>query len=310
MPNQSSSAMNQVGPFLAGSTSSDLIGLAQDDSLGLRVVNAHEQLRDPIRQRYQDLKATAKEYFFDDDTSTSLLFQKTGDSEFIPEFIQYVYCWLTQDRLGGLVLSGVSTDVGNHEQIDQQESAFWDQSTEIAQALSSKYSQNPDALLNYFNFTVFPGLPRVPGIEPEGVYSAFPRLVTSQDAQEPAARIETHYWGPSILLPSDREVAAEVATTAAHTSEAARRICCNDHWIVVCNHAIERYVRTIESLHVFTKLVYISRQVMDELGRKLIAQRGAQVEADARSEIDRFKESRFKSEEAKQARISKLSQIL
>ena len=69
-------------------------------------------------------------------------------------------------------------------------------------------------------------------------------------------------------------------------------------------------MRTIESLHVYTKLIYISRQVMDEVGRKLIAQRGAQVEAEARAEIDRFKESRFKSEEAKQARISKLSQIL
>ena len=164
--------------------------------------------------------------------------------------------------------------------------------------------------MNYFNFTVFPGLPRVPGIDPQGVFSAFPRLVKNEDGHEPPARIETHYWGPAILLPSDREIGAEVATTAAHTSEAARRICSNDQWIVVCHHAVERYVRTIESLHVYTKLIYISREVMDELGRKLIAARVRQVEAEARAEIDRFKESRFKSEEAKQARISKLSQIL
>ncbi len=310
MANQPSSVKNQVGPFVAGSTMSDLIALARIENFGLRVVNAPEQLRDPVRQRYQDLKGAAREYFCDDDQSASLLLQKTGDSEYIPDFIQYVYCWLVEDRLCGLILSGVSTDVGNHEQIDGQESAFWDQSAEIAQALSSKYTQSPAALVNYFNFTVYPGLPRVPGIDPQGVFSAFPRLVKSEDGHEPPARIETHYWGPAVLLPSDREIGAEVATTAAHTSEAARRICCNEQWIVVCLHAVERYVRTIESLHVYTKLIYISREVMDELGRKLIAQRGAQVEAEARAEIERFKQSRFKSEEEKQARISKLSQIL
>jgi hypothetical protein len=310
MATQPSSAKNQVGPFVAGSTLSDLMGLAEIENIGLRLVNAQEQLRDPMRQRYQDLRGAAKEYFCEDDQSAALLLQKTGDSEYIPDFVQYVYCWLIEDRLGGLILSGVSTDVGNHEQIDLQESAFWDQSAEIAQALSNKYTQSPAALANYFNFTVFPGLPRAPGIDPQGVFSAFPRLVKSEDGHEPAASIATYYWGPAVLLPSDREIGAEVAASAAHTSEAARRICCNDHWIVVCSHSVERYVRTIESLHVYTKLIYISRQVMDEVGRKLIAQRGAQVEAEARAEIDRFKESRFKSEEEKQARISKLSQIL
>jgi hypothetical protein len=310
MPNSPSSAADKVGPFAAGSTLSDLVDLAQQESLGLRVVDSREQERDPIRQRYQDLKAAAKEFLFDHDGSTSLVFQKTGDSEFIPDFIQYVYCWLIQDRLGGLIFSGVSTDVGNHEQIGQQESAFWDQSAEIALALSSKYSQNPDGLVNYFNFTVCPALPRIPNIESERIFRAFPRLVTSEDDHEPGARIETHYWGPSVLLPCDRQLGPVVATTAAHTNEDARRIFCNDQWIVICNHALERYVRTIESLHVFTKLVYISRQVMDDVGRKLNAERGAKVEALARAEIECWEESRSRSDEAKQARISKLSQIL
>jgi hypothetical protein len=310
MANQVSGAVAQVGPFVAGSTYSELIALAKIENLGLHVVDGREQKLDSYRQRYQDLKEAAKEFFFDHDGSASVVFQKTGDSESIPEFTQYVYCWLIQDRLGGLILSGVSTDVGDHEQINQQESAFWEQSAEIGLALASKYTQNPSALLNYFNFMVYPVLPRVPGIEPKSVFPAFSRFVKSEEEQEPATKIETHYWGPSILLPSDREIGPDAATTAAHTSEAVRRFFCNNEWSVICDCAVERYVRTVESLHVFTKLVYFSRPVMDDMGRKFNAQRGAQVEAEARAEIDRREQSRFKSEEAKQARISKLSQIL
>ena len=208
------------------------------------------------------------------------------------------------------MFSGVSTDVGNHEQISEQESAFWDQAAEISLALSTKYNQNPDALVNYFNFMVTPWLPRVPGIEPEGVFQAFPQLVASDLEHEPGVRIETHYWGPSVLLPSDRQLGPVVASNAAHASEDARRIFCNDQWIVICDHSLERYVRTIESLHVYTKLVYLSRQVMDDLGRRLNAERGAKVEAQARAEIKSWEESRSRSDRAKQARISRLSQIL
>ena len=93
------------------------------------------------------------------------------------------------------------------------------------------------------------------------------------------------------------------------TSEDARRIFCNDQWIVICDHSLERYVRTIESLHVYTKLVYLSRQVMDEAGRKLNAERGAKVEGQARGEIKSWEESRSRSDQAKQW-VSRLSQIL
>ena len=163
--------------------------------------------------------------------------------------------------------------------------------------------------MNYFNFMVSPALPRVPGIESEGVFHAFPQLVASDLDHEPG-RIETHYWGPTVLVPSDRQLGPVVASTAAHTSEDARRIFCNDQWIVICDHSLERYVRTIESLHVYTKLVYLSRQVMDEAGRKLNAERGAKVEGQARGEIKSWEESRSRSDQAKQARVSRLSQIL
>jgi hypothetical protein len=112
------------------------------------------------------------------------------------------------------------------------------------------------------------------------------------------------------VLASKSKLGPDIATATAHTSQSARRIFCNDQWFVVYHHAIERYVRTIESLHVFTNLVYMSRSVMDDLGRKLNAQRGAQVEAEARRVIEDWEESLHQALEAKQARISRLSQIL
>ena len=39
--------------------------------------------------------------------SSSLIFQKTGDTASIPDFIESVYCWLAEDRLCGLILSVV-----------------------------------------------------------------------------------------------------------------------------------------------------------------------------------------------------------
>jgi hypothetical protein len=295
---------------VAGSTSSDLIGLARQQGLGLRVVDAQEQKRDYYRQRCDGLNAAAKEFFYDYEGSAPVVFEKTGDSDQIPEFIQYVYCWLVQDRLGGLILCGVSSDAGTHEQIDQQENAFWEQSAEIAEALSAKYTQNPESLVNYFNFELHPVLPRVLNIDPKSVFSGFQRLVTTEEDHETRTRIETHYWGPSVVLASRRKLGPDVATATAHTSQSARKIFCNDQWFVVYHLAIERYVRTIESLHVFTNLVYMSRQVMDDLGKKLNAQRGAQVEAEAQKEIDGWEESLRQAREAKQTRITKLSRIL
>jgi hypothetical protein len=311
MANAPSQAADRVGPFAAGSTKSDLIGLADQENLGLSVVDADEQKRDPHRQRFDGLKAGAREFFFDYEGSSSLVFQKTVDSEHIPDFIQLAYCWLVQDRLGGLILSGVSGDAGTKEHVDQQEASFWAEATEIAEALASKYVQSNQSVLNYFNFAVYPVLPRDPGIAtPARVFSSFPRLVTSEEDHETRTRIETCYWGPTVLLASDQKLEPEVATAAAHTSQAVRRIFSNEQWFVVVNHAVERYVRTIESLHVFTKLIYLSRQVMDDLGRKLNAERGFQVVADAQRTIERWEESLRKAEQAKQARIARLSRIL
>ncbi len=310
MANAPSQAADQVGPFVAGSKSSDLIGLAQQAHVGLRAVDAQEQERDHYRHQYDDLKAAAKEFFYDYDGSASLVFQKAGDADHIPEFIQFVYCWLVQDQLAGLVLLGVSIDAGTHEQIDEQETAFWEQAAEVGQALSSKYAESPDSLVNYFNFALYAVLPRVPEVDGKSLFSAFPRLVTAGDDHETRTKIDTHYWGPSVLLASDNEIGPEVSTSAAHTNLAVRRIFANNQWFVVCTHAVERYVRTIESLHVSTKLVYLSRRVMGDLGRKLNAQRGAQVEEEARREITSWEAVRGQAQDAKQARITKLSRLL
>jgi hypothetical protein len=295
---------------VAGSTSKELLALAEQPALALGIVGADQHQANQSRQRCDELKAAAKEFFYDYETAASLVFQKTGDSEFIPEFIQYVYCWLVQDRLGGLIFSGLSSDAGSHEQMDQTENSYWDQSAEIAEALLSKYNQNPRLLLNYFNFVVYGTPPRIPDVDPKEVFSGFPRLVTCDGNNEMKTRIETQYWGPSVLLSSDSASGQELATGAAHTSAAVRKIFCNDHWLVVCNHKVERYVRTIESLHVFTKLVYLSRSIMNDFGRQANAERGAQLQADAQRDIGRWEQSLNQAQGAKQARIQKLSQIL
>src|SRR5271165_253368 len=125
-----------VGPFAAGSTSSDLIGLANQDDPGLRVVAHEEQQRDYFKARCDALVAAGSEFFFGYDKASSLIFQKTRDTANLPDFVEYVYCWLADDRLGGLILSGVTSDAGSHEQINQQESAFWEHAAEVADALS------------------------------------------------------------------------------------------------------------------------------------------------------------------------------
>jgi hypothetical protein len=305
-----SHATDRVGPFVAGSKSSELIALAQRENVGLTLVGAEEQMRDPNRQRYDGLKAGAREFFLDYEGSTALLFEKTGDSDHIPDFIQLIYCYLVEDQLAGVILFGVSSDAGDHDHVDHQEAAFWEQAAEIAEALASKYFPTTRSVFNYFNFALYPALPRIPDVETDGVFVRYPRLIAFEENHEKRTRIETHYWGPTVLLASDQKVGLDVETAAAHTSMAVRRVLGNDRWLVVVNHAVERYVRTIESLHVFTKLVYISREVMDDLGRKLNSQRGAQVEAESRKAVAAWQKSVRDAEAAKQARISKLSQIL
>ncbi len=112
------------------------------------------------------------------------------------------------------------------------------------------------------------------------------------------------------MLASRSKVGHDGAGVAAHASQSARRIFCNDDWFVVYDHALERYVRTIESLHVFTSLVYLSRKEMNDVGRRLNARRVAQLAALARRKIDDWKSSLQRSEEAKQARIARLTNIL
>jgi hypothetical protein len=305
-----SRAADRVGPFVAGSSSSDLLALAQHESLGLRAIGEDEQKRDPHQERYGGLKTVATEFFFDYDGSSSLVFQKTGDSEQIPDFVQLVSCRLVQDRLGGLIFFGVNSDAGSHEHVDQQESAWWEQAAEISAALASKYADCTGAVVNFFNFAEYPELPRVPGISADHVFSSYARLVTSEEKLETKTRIGTGYCGPTVLLASDRKPTTVLATPAAQTSQSIRRLFGNDQWFVIVNHAVERYVRTIESLHIFTTLIYLSRQVMDDVGRKLNSERGAQVAALARRTIESWEESLRRADESKRARIAKLSQVL
>jgi hypothetical protein len=310
MANPQSQPADRVGPFTAGATSSELIGLTQRKELGLGVLGAPEQKSDQFRQRCDDLNAAAQEFFYDYEGSASLVLLKSDDSEHIPDFIQYAYCRLLEDRLAGLMLFGSSSDAGSHDQIDQQENAFWEQSAEIADALSAKYPQNPEALVNYLNFAVYPALPRFPDIDPTRVFSGFSKLIDARDTDESISRIETHYWGPTVVLASQHKLGAEVMTAAAHTSQSARRIYASERWFVVCHHVAERYVRTIESLHVFTTLLYVSRPIMEDVGKKLNERRGAQVEAAARRVIEAHEDSLRQAQAARQARISRLSEIL
>jgi hypothetical protein len=310
MANPPSPAAQKIGPFPARASSGNLIELASTQEFGLRLVDSEEQARDYYRQRCESLSAAAREFFYDYEGSAALVFQKAGDSEQIPEFIEYIYCWLARDTLGGVILFGVSSDAGTHEQIDLQENAFWDQSAEIAAALGRKYTQNPESLVNYFNFEQYTVLPHVAGIEPMSVFLAFEELVTTVEDHGAGTTVETHYSGPAVVRASQRKLHPDRASAAAHASLCARTLFCNDDCFVIYNQAIERYVRSIESLHAFTNLVYLSREVMDGLGRRLNSERSARIQAEAQREIDRWQESLRLAEEAKQARISRLSEIL
>jgi hypothetical protein len=310
MTHSPSQATNRVGPFVAGSTSSDLIALAGRTELGLRVLEQEEQKRDYYKARCEALELAAQEFFYHYSGSSSLIVQKTKDTPYLPEFIEYAFCWFAEDHLAGLVLSGVASDAGNHEQINEQEAAGWEQTTEIAEALSKKYNESPGVFLNFLNFEIYPSPPQHPGIEPEKVFSSYDELVNSTEDNVTKPRIETHYCGPALVLQSRKRHDEEIPTAATHSSQSSRKIFANPEFLVVYDSKIERYVRTIESLHVFHNVIYISRKHADDLGRRLNAQRCAQVQAEARQEIDRWKESIRQAEESKRARIQKLVEIL
>jgi hypothetical protein len=310
MADQLTTAPDRVGPFVAGATSSDLIALTRQQDLSLRLVEPGEQMQDYYRQRCEGLCAAAKEFFYDYEESTSLVFQKTGDSKQIPDFIEYIYCWLVEDRLGGLILFGVIIDAGTHEEIDQHENSLRAQSAEISEALSTKYTQSAGSMINYFNFDLYAAPPPVASGDSKDVFSSFQRLVTAIEENEKKTRIETRYCGPTLVQSSRRNLGADAPTGAAHTSQFSRRTFANDKFFILYDHDIERYVRTIESLHFSTTLVYLSRRVMDDLGRKLNSKRAAQVQAEARREVTGWEQSLLQAEEARRIRIARLSEMV
>jgi len=310
MADSPSPAENSIGPFRAGSTSSDLIGLAGQDGLGLRILSPQEQRTDYFKARCDALEFAAREFFYDYAGSSSLIFQKTRDTPSIPDFIEYAYCWLVEDRLCGLILSGITSDAGSHDQINEEEAASWEHSAEVAQALAEKYPRSPDSFINYLDFETYPALPEHPGLDLTKVLTSYERLVNSSENDEAKTRVETHYCGPAIIVPSRKKHDAEIATAASHSSQSTRKFFSNQEFLVIYDHKLERYVRTIESLHIFTNLVYIARKIADDLGGQLNARRCAEIRAEAGREVGHWRETIRSAEQARKDRISRLARIL
>ena len=103
---------------------------------------------------------------------------------------------------------------------------------------------------------------------------------------------------------------AEIATAATHSSQSTRKFYSNEEFLVIHDYKLERYVRTIESLHIFTNLVYIARKLADDLGRQLNARRCAEIRAEAGREVGHWRETISRAEQARKDRISRLAQIL
>jgi hypothetical protein len=310
MTNPHPEATQHVGPFVAGSTSAEVIALAGRGDQGLRVLDAEEQKREYFQGRCEALQTAASEFFFPYERTSTLILQKTREVPTLPDFIEYVFCWLADDRLAGFILSGVTSDAGTHEQINEQEAAFWDHTAEVTLALGQKYPENPEIFLNYFNYETSLVIPHLPAGAPQQVFSAYSRLVTSTVENEPSTRVETHYCGPALVVAARKKLDAEISTAATHSMQSSRKFFANDEFIVVYDFKIERYVRTIESIHVFENIVYLSKVLGQELGQRLNAQHCAAVQAGARAEIERWQDSIRQAEEAKKARIQKLAAML
>lgn len=310
MTDSPSQAESRVGPFRMGSSRADLVGLAGSADLGLRVLNAQEQKSDYFKARCDALEFAAREFFFDYAGSSSLILQKTRDTTSIPEFIEYVFCWLVEDGLAGLILSGVSSDAGSHEQINEQEAVLRELSAEVAQALAEKYPGNPGAFVNYLDFETYAALPEHPGLDMARILTGYERLVSGIEDGESRTRVETHFCGPSIIVPAGKRHEAEIPTAATRGNQATRRYFSNEEFLVIYDSKLERYVRTIESLHVFTNLTYIARSIVDDHGKRLNARRCDEVRAEAAHEVGHWRETLSRAERAKKARISRLAEIL
>jgi hypothetical protein len=310
MTDSQSQANSRVGPFAAGATTADLTALAGRVDQGLRVLDAEEQKRDYYRGRCEALQTAAGEFFFPYEQTSTLILQKTRDVPTLPDFIEYVCCWLAEDRLGGFILSGVTSDAGTHEQINEQEAAFWEHTAEVTLALGQKYPKNPECFLNYFNFETCPTLPQLPTGTPREAFRGYQRLVTSTVDNEPGTRVETHYCGPSLVVAARKRPDAEISTAATHSTQSSRKFFSNDDFFVVYDFKMERYVRTIESIHVFENIIYLSKPLVEEPGRRLNAQHCASVQTQAKGEIEEWQQSIKRAEEAKTARIQKLAGLL
>jgi hypothetical protein len=307
MANPTSGVADRVGPFVAGSSWSELAAVAQE--LGLRVVPEAEQQGNYDRQRCEGLKAAAKEFFYDYEGSASLVLQRTGESDAIPDFVEYIYGWLAHDRLCGLVFFGLSSEAGTRAQIDEHEKLFREQADEIAEALARKYPRSVESIVNFFHFESYALPPQVSGGDEHSVFAGFEQLVRTAEDNETRTTIEQHYCGPRVVRAAKTKPAPDNAA-AASASDFVRRIYCNDEWFAVYDRKVEHYVRTIESLHLFTSLVYLSRREMDDIGRRLNGERSAWLAAETRKKIHAWKESLRQADEAKQQRIARLTAIL
>lgn len=204
----------------------------------------------------------------------------------------------------------MTSDAGTHAQINEQESAFWDRSTEVAEALAARYPQSPETFVNFFNFETYPAAHQLPSQVPESLFPSYQQLVDVAEDDEPSSRIETHHCGPSLILPSRKRHDPDIPAAATHSSQYTRKFFASDDFLVVYDFKIERYVRTIESIHVFENLVYLSRTLADDIGRRLNAAECERVASNAHKEIEGWKASVSQAEEARRQRISRLSQIL
>ena len=191
----------------------------------------------------------------------------------LPDFVEYLFCWLADDRLCGAILSGVASDAGTHAQINAQESVFCEHAAEVDRALASRYSAITDPLVSFFNFETYQALPQITALPPEDFLSAFQRLVTTSVDGEPSTQLETHYCGPSFLLPSRKKSDSEIPTAATHSTQASSQAYANEETVVIHDFKVERYVRTIESIHVFENLVYLSRVLAETIGKRLNSER-------------------------------------
>ena len=254
--------------------------------------------------------AAGREFFFDYDKTSSLIFQKTRDTANLPEFVEYVYCWLADDRLGGLILSGVTSDAGTHEQINQQESAFWSMPPRSPRRSPENIPTAPTPSSTFSTSTLTPNCPSLPPVRSPDLFTVYQRLVKTGADLEPTTSVETQYCGPALVYSGRKNHDAEITAPATHSHQSTRRFFANPDFFVVYDVKIERYVRTIESIHVFENVVYIARKLAGELGRQMNSQRSAQVQAQAQAEIEEWKESIKRAAEARSDRIRRLAEIL